>query len=120
MRNLGASLRLFFSVFLLSGAAVAQGHRLTGAEIKTALSDQTLQGTREDGKMWQQIFQKSGVTFYSVGAAQTQGFWEVRGDQYCSQWPPSESWACYDMTRDGELYSFISVTGQSSSGTLLN
>ena len=120
MRNLGTGLRLFLSVLLLSGAAFAQDIKLSGAEIKTALADHTLQSTREDGKTWQQIFQKSGVTFYSVGTAQSQGFWEVRGDQYCSQWPPNESWACYDMTRDGEMFSFISASGQRSSGKLLN
>lgn len=120
MRNLTASLRLVFSLTLLSGPAFAQDHKLNGAEIKTVLADHTLQGTREDGNTWQQIFQKSGVTFYSVGTAQSQGAWEVRGDQYCSQWPPNESWACYDMTRDADLISFISASGQRSSGKLLN
>ena len=120
MRNLTASLRLVLSLTLLSGAAFAQDHKLNGAEIKTALADHTLQGTREDGKTWQQVFQKSGVTFYSVGTAQSQGAWEVRGDQYCSQWPPNESWACYDMTRDADMFSFISASGQRSSGKLLN
>jgi len=55
---------------MLSAEALAQEEKLSGAEIKTALSDHTLQGTREDGKLWQQIFQKGGVTFYSVGSAQ--------------------------------------------------
>ena len=115
-----ASLRLFLAVLLLSGEAFAQEQKLAGAEIKTALSDHALQGTREDGKQWQQIFQKSGVTFYSIGSAQSQGLWEVRGDQYCSQWPPNESWTCYDMALDADDYHFISASGQRSSGKLLN
>ena len=120
MRILGAGLRLFTVALVLSGAARAEGQKLTGAEIKTALSDHTLQGTREDGKLWQQIFQKSGATFYSVGNAQSQGRWEVRGDQYCSQWPPNESWTCYDMAVDAGDYYFVSASGQRTSGKLLN
>ena len=120
MHILGASLRLSFTVLMLSGAAFAQEQKLTGAEIQTALSDHTLQGTREDGKQWQQIFQKGGATSYSVGSAQSQGRWEVRGDQYCSQWPPNESWTCYDMAVDADDYHFISASGQRSSGKLLN
>ena len=120
MRILGANLRLFLAAVVLSGAAFAQDQKLTGIEIQAALSDHTLQGTREDGKLWQQIFQKSGATFYSVGSAQSQGLWEVRGDQYCSQWPPNESWTCYGMALDADDYYFISASGQRSSGKLLN
>ena len=120
MHILGAGLSLFLGAAVFSAEALAQEQRLSGVEIKTVLSDHTLQGLREDGKPWQQIFQKSGVTFYSVGSAQSQGLWEVRGDQYCSQWPPNESWTCYDMTVDADTYQFISASGQRSSGKLLN
>ena len=120
MHILGMSLSLFLGAMVLSAEALAQEQKLSGVEIKTALSDHTLQGVREDGKPWQQVFQKSGVTFYSVGAAQSQGFWEVRGDQYCSQWPPNESWTCYDMAVEAGDYHFISASGQRSSGKLLN
>ena len=116
----GANLSLFLGVLVFSAEALAQEEKLNGAEVKMALSDHTLKGAREDGKLWQQIFQKSGVTFYSMGAAQSQGFWEVRGDQYCSQWPPNESWTCYDMTVDAGDYHFISASGLRSSGKLLN
>jgi len=37
--------------------------------------------------------------------------WQVRGDQYCSQWPPSESWSCYDLAIDDELVTFIGASG---------
>lgn len=107
-------------LILLPCPAGAADVKMTGAEIGVALRDHTLQGTGEDGKPWSQIFQKSGVTYYSVGNAQSQGLWEVRGDQYCSQWPPNESWACYDMMRDGNTYSFVSASGKESSGVLQN
>jgi len=60
-------------------------------EITAALTDHTPQGVRDDGKSWTQVFQKSGDTYYSVVSSQSLGAWEVRGDQYCSQWPPNES-----------------------------
>ncbi|MGB8313511.1 MAG: hypothetical protein WCE69_03405 [Aestuariivirga sp.] len=120
MRKIAASFSLPLFIAVLSTAALCQEQTLTGSDIAAGLADHTLQGVRDDGKEWQQIFQKSGVTYYSVGNAQSQGLWEVRGDQYCSQWPPNESWACYGMTRDVNTFNFISATGQRSSGKLLN
>jgi hypothetical protein len=102
----------------LASAAAAGESKLDGAAITALLSDHEMAG-RDNGREWRQIFQRSGATFYSVGAAQTQGNWEVRGDQYCSVWPPSTAWACYDMTSDGERYFFISGTGERSEAKLL-
>jgi hypothetical protein len=42
-------------------------------EITAALIDHTPQEVRDDGKSWTQVFQKSGVTFYSVVSSQSQG-----------------------------------------------
>ena len=120
MRNPSPILSITFGIFLLSTAANAGDRKLTDPEIRAALSDHTLQGTGEDGKTWQQVFQESGATFYSVGSAQSQGQWTVRGDQYCSQWPPNESWACYDMAEEAGTYVFISASGRKTAGTVLN
>ena len=81
--------------------------KLSGAEIQAILSDKIIYG-----KDIEQIFQKSGTTFYSSGGGQSQGNWKVEGDQYCSQWPPNQAWACYDMTKDGNKIAFISKDGQ--------
>jgi hypothetical protein len=118
MRRIIPSAALAFIV--ISSAAHAEGKKLMGAEITAALSDHTLGGTGADGKPWEQIFQKSGVTFYSAGGAQSQGAWAVRGDQYCSQWPPNPSWSCYDFSADGDVYTFTSASGQKTSGKFLN
>jgi hypothetical protein len=114
------SLSLVLASLCFSHIAQAGESKMTGAEITAALSDHTLQGSRDDGKSWQQIFQKSGVTYYTESGAQSQGVWAVRGDQYCSQWPPNESWTCYDLMTDGKTYSFVSASGGRTSGTLLN
>ncbi len=120
MQNLGTGLSVTLGIFLLCVAALAQDKELTGSEISAALSDHTLQGVSEDGKTWRQVFHGSGATFYSVGSAQSQGLWAVRGDQYCSQWPPNESWSCYDMAEGAGAYVFISASGRKTSGTVLN
>ncbi|QMU59960.1 MAG: hypothetical protein GKR98_04035 [Boseongicola sp.] len=50
---------------------------------------------------WQD-FRVSGRTLYNAGE-NSWGNWEVRGDRYCSQWPPSQGWDCYelDVSADG-------------------
>ena len=47
-----------------AGPAWAAERPLTGAEIQAALADHTVQG-EDGGKIWQQIFQKSGGTSYT-------------------------------------------------------
>ena len=93
--------------------AAAEELRLSEAEIRAALSDKIVAGTDDSGKPYTQIFQKGGLTIYSVGPqASSNGFWDVRGDQYCSQWPPNESWSCYDMTGEGTGLTFIAASGK--------
>ncbi len=48
------------------------------------------------GEDTRQRFYESGRTLYNDGR-DSWGYWRVDGDRYCSQWPPSESWTCYDM-----------------------
>jgi hypothetical protein len=91
--------------------AQAEEKPLTGDEIRAALSDRTVAGV-DNGKAWQQTFQKGGATFYAQGGAVSNGFWDVRGDEYCSQWPPSENWACYKITGEGDALTFISNAGK--------
>ena len=57
---------------------------------------QTLTGQVLDYDGAWQDFRASGKTLYNAGH-DSWGNWSVRGDQYCSQWPPNDLWACYDM-----------------------
>jgi hypothetical protein len=104
-------LYLGLSTLSLLGPALAAETKLSGAEIILALSDVKLTA-QDDGKSISQIFQKAGVTLYVVDGQQSQGFWRVEADKYCSQWPPHEQWDCYDMTRNGKTIAFISSTGK--------
>ncbi len=103
MRYLAAAM-----LVLWSAPASAADIKLNGAEISTTLSDVSLYA---DGEV-EQIFQSGGQTVYIEKSHPSQGLWKVDGDQYCSQWPPSRSWDCYDVVRDGDLIVFISSRGK--------
>ncbi len=75
-----------------SGPAAAEDWApLDQDAIWQALSDHTL----DYDNAWQE-FRASGRTLYNAGA-DSWGRWAARGDQYCSQWPPSDAWVCYDV-----------------------
>jgi hypothetical protein len=98
-------------LLLAAAAAQAEERRLTGPEIQTTLEEHVFAGTDANGKAWSQIFRKTGATFYTQDTSVSNGFWEVRGDQYCSQWPPNQAWSCYDVMGDGSAVVFVSATG---------
>ncbi len=103
----GAAL-LFAIVF--AQAAAAEERKLTGREITAELSGHDFTGENQ-GRPVEQSFMASGSTMYTDGGNVSQGLWEVRADQYCSQWPPHEAWSCYDVTRDGPTITFIGSSG---------
>ena len=50
-----------------------------------------------------QQFNADGSTVYTTDHEST-GAWRVDGPQFCSEWPPSDKWSCYDMAvREGGL-----------------
>ena len=74
---------------------------LDGAGVREALTDRKL--TYDSG--WQ-TFSATGKTLYNAGR-DSWGTWDVRGDQYCSQWPPQGAWDCYDMETNGTDVRFV-------------
>ncbi len=86
---------------------------MSGAEITAALTDQSL--TYDDAT---QIFYASGRTLYNAGQ-DSWGYWAVRDDQYCSQWPPGDQWDCYDMAARDRVVRFIGQDGSFSDGTFV-
>lgn len=89
----------------LAGADTFVWTPLTGEEVRDALTGHRL---RYD-TAWQE-FRASGRTLYHAGA-DSWGYWRVQGDRYCSQWPPSDLWACYSMVRSGDRLRFIGTGG---------
>lgn len=87
---------------VLAGPSAAEDWSvMDGAEIRAALEGRTLQYANA----WQE-FRTSGRTLYNAGQ-DSWGYWRVQEDQYCSQWPPSDLWACYAMDRRGDVLRFV-------------
>lgn len=94
-------------------AAAAEWEPVTvDAEIRQTLAGRTL---TFDAYTFQR-FGEGGDTQY-VTDRLSDGRWEARGGQYCSAWPPSDLWTCYDIEVQGKLVRFISVDGSNSTGT---
>jgi hypothetical protein len=94
------------ALLLFAGAAFAFADALDGKSIEPLLNDTTVYGLPLAPNSWRQSFAKNGETIYiDASGAKTIGQWLVRGDKYCSQWPPSDRWSCFGVesgrTADG-------------------
>jgi hypothetical protein len=105
------------ALLLLVPTASFAGGSLSGAGISALLTDATLYGT-DNGQPSEQIFQKSGATFYSIPNGQSQGSWKIDGNKYCSAWPPNPMWVCYDVINDGAAVTFVSSSGKKTAMSL--
>jgi hypothetical protein len=104
-------LTLLFSSFIATVQAAEI--KLDAEALKSLLSDITLTST-ESGRVIEQVFQASGATFTIdiETRQQSQGFWKLQGDKYCSQWPPSENWECFDVYGNDQGVAFVSSYGK--------
>ncbi|WP_282094901.1 hypothetical protein [Epibacterium ulvae] len=95
------------------GTALADSawERLDANAIKSALTGRAL--VYENGA--EQSFDVSGQTSYISGRPSL-GYWSIRGDHYCSVWPPSDLWACYQIEVQGEMLRFIGKRGDVTVG----
>jgi hypothetical protein len=86
--------------------------KLDGKAIQMLLSDAKYVSS-DDSHATEQVFQASGATFTIDVAtkALSQGFWRVEGDKYCSAWPPSDYWSCYDVVTTDNGVVFVSSGG---------
>ena len=96
---------------VLLAAPVRADDRLDAAGITAALTDKAL--AYEDGTT--QSFKADGETIFTNGKDSI-GHWRVAGGRYCSVWPPSDTWACYDVMRTGTKISFVADDGSSITG----
>ncbi len=95
-----------------AAVAWAEPATLKGGEIRTLLTDHSLYGGQA-GEV-EQIFQKSGATFFMQGGATSQGTWSISGDQYCSVWPPNPANVCYRVEQEGQTVRFVGPSGKIS------
>jgi hypothetical protein len=107
------------TIVALAIPAAADEAPMKGADIL-----KTLTGARVEGSNWAQSFEVGGATVYTgADGKQSSGRWDVRGSEYCSQWPPSDVWACYamatDTAADGTTIIWISADGSRESARLV-
>ena len=85
------------------------------AAIQEALEDRTV---RYDTLTFQMFGAEGDTQFITERASE--GRWAARGGKYCSVWPPSEVWTCYDFAVSGNLVRFIGSDRSVSIGTYEN
>jgi len=86
---------LSIALMTLTSGAFAEERTMTGAELKSFLP-----GIAAKGGNTYQTFEANGHTDYFTGGRKSEGRWAIREDKYCSVWPPSDLWACYDVVID--------------------
>ncbi len=92
-------------------AASEQWQPVIGDEISALLSGQHV--VYEGESVISQTFHEGGSTTY-VDGRPSLGRWRASETQYCSSWPPSDYWECYDLFKDstGKRIRFTSSVGQ--------
>lgn len=90
---------------------------MSGEEIRAVLTDARVDYSGKDQGVWQ-LFHADGRTLYRVGSSESWGTWRVRGDEYCSTWPPSARLSCYAMAREGDKIRFIGAEGDTYEGVV--
>ena len=100
MRNLILVQTLILAItaapLLATTAKADDWQPLDAVSIKTALAARKV--TYKDGATQQ--FNADGSTTYTANRP-SKGRWRIDGPQYCSQWPPSDQWSCYDVAISG-------------------
>ncbi len=94
--------RLFLTILALCAfpASVFAGEKMTAASIEAMLNDSTAWYLPLGPDSVRQYFDKGGETPYiDAAGSKTFGHWLMRGDQYCSVWPPSDLYSCYDVEK---------------------
>ena len=93
-------MRLIATATVLAFVSPAVAEPLTGPQIELTLEDITIWYEPLTETSARQFFSRNGQTPYMDGDGdKTFGIWLVRGDKYCSQWPPSDRFVCYGVER---------------------
>ena len=110
-------LSLILVILPINPAFAQDWVKLNAAEINAALSARVLQ--YEDKAI--QDFFADGRTLYQTNDA-SWGRWRVDYNQYCSQWPPADGWACYDVYKspDGLQVRFRAQDGYQTDGRYID
>lgn len=106
---------LLFTLWALPATA-EEWQKLNSEEIQQALTARVLQYPSA-----MQDFFADGRTLYDEGRP-SWGRWMVSGNRYCSVWPPSSLWSCYDLEQHGNglMLRFVSDSGTITKGIYID
>lgn len=90
------SLLLVSFLSMAAAPSLAADRQLTGPEIAALLPKIAAIGDDD-----RQVFAANGETVFSKAAEDRFGRWEIRGDRYCSLFPPSTDWICRAVHAEG-------------------
>lgn len=116
--------RLFALLIFIAASGLARAEEpvaLSGAEIQTLLTGNTIDGTW-NGRAYRQFFNENGTTLYiESGAPVSQGRWkaDLEKNLYCSEWGQSGAWSCYEILSQGDAYLWRTPEGKTESFTVL-
>ncbi len=108
--------KIFIAAFLatlsVTQAALAEEIKLDADAILSHLNDKTYQQIKPVTQhIIKQTFEVQGVTNFFVNDQVQRGLWRIENEQYCSNWPPTDHWDCYDLLKDGTTLIFLSAQG---------
>ncbi len=106
IRSTLVALLLIAGVF---SAMASQWTAVTGNDIENLLAGKSV--VYEGETKASQTFHRDGTTTYVEGRPSL-GNWKHTQGQYCSQWPPSQVWSCYNVFSGGSKLRFTSSSGQ--------
>jgi hypothetical protein len=114
------------ATFAIFPPGMATGQAASAEKINSALTDATGFEAGVGYRPWRQYFGADGkTTYFGKDGPSSQGHWEVRGNQYCSLWPPSQEWACYDVElgkdeKGRAVVTWISANGERTAATMVS
>ena len=112
-------MKVLICALVLAGGMAHADAQLDGAAITALLTGHTVE--YDDGSA--QVFKAGGDTVFDTskdaGGRSSTGRWQVKGDRYCSVWPPSDVWACYDVRQGADSVAFVADDGSATLGRLV-
>ena len=91
------------ALLIAAGAHASDPYQPTQQQLDEMLRGNSMEGIWA-GKPYMQYFDPSGITRYQErGNEETEGRWRIdENGRYCSVWPPSDRWVCYQVLVIGD------------------
>lgn len=108
-----ASVGLVAAIALVAWRSAEASDKLSGEQIRAAVSENTVQGTMEGTGAYAEFYQGDGTI---KGDGYT-GIWAIEGDMMCFQYG-SDPKACWEVIKDGDMIQWIKDGQVEGTGTV--